>query len=180
MAAAIQDEWPQHGPVLEAMLNSVCLESTRPVFTSPALGLSMRYPESWIYEDAGEQVIFGASEEIISGANFESGAAMVIIGSPLEDQPTVEETVEMMLSELFFKNVEFSDVKPRTIGDQRGMLVNFEGTPEGEDLVVSGFLAGVEYKGWGYLFFGVSVQDEWCDYEPVLDSMLDSVEFTGR
>jgi hypothetical protein len=178
LAASMLDEWSEHGPVLETMLGSVCFKDTEPVYTNDTLGISMTYPENWIYEEGGEQVIFATSEEIISGAEFETGAAMVLIGSPLEDMLSVEEMVEMMLSELPFEDMELSDVKPRTIGEQRGILVTFQGTPEGEDIALRGFLAATELKGRGYLFFAVSALDEWCDYEPVLETMLDSVQFT--
>jgi hypothetical protein len=83
-----------------------------------------------------------------------------------------------MLSEMPFGDMEISDAKPRTIGGQHGILVTFEGTPAAEDISVTGFLAGVEHKGWGYLFVGITVPDQWCEYEPVLYTILDSVEFT--
>ena len=178
VAASILDEWSEHGPLLETMLSSVCFEDTESIYTSSTLGLSMSYPEDWIYEDDEEQVIFATSEEIISGAEFETGAAMVVIGSELEEMPSIEAMIEMMLSELPFEDRELSDQKPRTIGGQQGILVTFGGTPEGEDVSLSGFLAGVEHRGKGYLFLGISGLDEWCDYRPVLETMLDSVQFT--
>jgi len=42
-------------------------------YTSATLGLSMRYPEGWVHEEGGEQVILGTSEEIIGGAQLEAG-----------------------------------------------------------------------------------------------------------
>lgn len=178
LAATMLHQWSEYGPTLETMLDSVCFRVSEGVYTSAALGLSLSYPEGWTYEEQGQQVIFGTSEEIISGAELETGAVMLIIGSPLEESGPVEEMFQMMLSEMPFGDMEISDTKPHSIGGQHGILVTFEGTPAGEELPLKGFLAAAEHKGWGYLFLGISALDEWCEYEPVLDTMLDSVQFT--
>ena len=177
IGASILDEWSEYGPVLETMLDSVCFEGTEPIYTNATLGLSLRYPEDWIYEEDGEYVIFGTSEEIISGAELETGAAMLVMGSALEGLPTVEEMVEMMLSESPFEDMQISEANPRTIGGRQGIMVTFEGTPDGL-VSIRGFLVGAQHEGWDYLFLGFSVLDEWCEYGPVLETTLDSVEFT--
>ena len=48
-------------------------------------------------------------------------AVMVVIGNELGDPPSVEEMIEMMLSEIPVKGIDVSDIKPRTIGDRRGI-----------------------------------------------------------
>jgi len=180
MAASIRDEWAEYGPLLERMLGSVDFQCIEPVYTSPTLGISITYPEGWVFEEQGEQVMFATSEGMLSDAVLGDGAAMLVIGNELEDDLTFEEMVETILSELSSEEIEASDPKPLTIGGQDGIMLAFEGTPAG-DTAVSGFIAAVEHNRWGYLFIAFSVLDEWCEYESVLHTMLDSVEFTrGR
>ena len=45
------------------------------------------------------------------------------------------------------------------------------------DTPVTGFVAAVEYEDWGYLFLGVTAEDDWSKYSPTLEEMLDSVQF---
>ncbi|MGB3903390.1 MAG: hypothetical protein WBB22_00560 [Anaerolineae bacterium] len=42
---------------------------------------------------------------------------------------------------------------------------------------MKGFVAAAECKGWGYLYLGVSVADGWAKYGPILEEMLDSLQF---
>lgn len=177
MAASIRDEWAEYGPLLERMLSSVDFQCIESLYTSPTLGLSIKYPEGWVYEEQGEQVIFGTSEEIITGAEFDTGSVMLVIGSELEDGLTFEEMVETILSELSSEEIVIGDRKPTTVGGQDGIIVYFEGTPV-EDVTVRGFLAAVEHCKRGYLFVGFSVLDEWSEYSSDLQAMLDSVQFT--
>ncbi|TKJ29339.1 MAG: hypothetical protein CEE40_08880 [Chloroflexi bacterium B3_Chlor] len=179
VAASMLDEWSEYSAVLEQMLGSVEFQCVELTYASSTLGLSMRYPEGWIFEEQGEQVIFGTSEEILTGAELETGAAMLVIGSELEDGLTFEEMVEMIVSELSSEEIVTGDRRAYGIGGQDGIMLSFEGTPE-EDLRVRGFVAAVEHSKWGYLFIGFSVLDEWCEYESLLHTMLDSVEFAGQ
>ena len=180
MAASIRDEWAEYGPLLERMLGSVDFQCIEPVYTSPTLGISISYPEGWVFEEQGEQVMFATSDGMLSDAVLGDGAAMLVIGNELENDLTFEEMVETILSELSSEEIEASDPKPLTIGGQYGIMLSFEGTPAG-DIAVSGFIAAVEHNRWGYLFIAFSVLDEWCEYGSVLQSMLDSVQFTkGR
>ena len=176
LAASILDEWSQHGPVLEQMLSSVEFQRIERTYTSPTWGFSITYPDGWLFEEQGEQVIFVTSENIFAGTEFETGAAMLVIGDELGDGQTIEEMVEMILSELLSEDIATGGREPLWIGGRDGIFISFEGTP-GEDVRIRGFLAAVEHSRRGYLFVGFSVLDEWCDYGPVLQTMLDSVQF---
>jgi hypothetical protein len=178
VAASIEREWSEHGPILETMLDSVSFRDSEGIYTSAALGLSLRYPEGWIYEEHGDQVIFGSSDQIISGAELGTGAVLLVIRNPLEDVLTAEALLEMMLSEMPFGGMEMSDMEPRTVGGERGAMVTFEGIPQGEDVRLAGFLVAADHGDCGYLFLAISAVDEWCNYGPVLETTLDSVQFT--
>jgi hypothetical protein len=176
LAASIRDEWSEHGPVLEQMLGSVEFPYLEPIYTSPTLRISITYPEGWIFEEQGEQVIFATSEGIFTGAELDAGAAMLVIGSELGERQTFEEMVEMMLSELSSEEVVTGERMPYGIGGEDGIIIPFEGTPA-EDITVRGFVAAVADRKMGYVFVGFSAPEQWCEYESVLHAMLDSVEF---
>ena len=176
IAATMRDEWSEHGPVLEQMLSSVELPYIEPIYTNPTLGISITYPEGWVFEEQGEQVIFATSEGMLSGAVLGDGAAMVVIGSELGEGQTFEEMVEMMLSELSSEEVVTGERMAHGIGGEDGIIIPFEGTPT-EDVTVRGFVAAVAHRKMGYVFVGFSDPQQWCEYESVLHTMLDSVEF---
>jgi hypothetical protein len=176
IAATMRDEWSEHGAVLEQMLSSVELPYIEPVYTNPALRISITYPEGWVFEEQGEQVIFASSEGMLSGAVLGDGAAMVVIRSELGEGQTFQEMEEMILTELSSEDIVIGDRRAYGIGGQDGIMFSFQGTPE-EYVRVSGFVAAAKHNKWGYLFIGLSAVEEWCEYESVLHTMLDSVEF---
>jgi hypothetical protein len=176
MAASIRGEWSEYGPVLERMLGSVEFQHIEPVYSSPRLGLSIPYPEGWIYEAQGEQLVFATSEDIFSGPDFQSGAVMLIIGSELGDGETLEGILETILSELSSEDMLPGERGSRGIGGLDGIIIPFEGRLV-EEVTVRGFVAAVEHGERGYLFVGFSAMDGWCEYEPSLLAMLDGVRF---
>ena len=179
VAASILDEWSQHGPVLEQMLSSVEFQRIERTYTSPTWGFSITYPDGWLFEEQGEQVIFVTSENIFAGTEFETGAAMLVIGDELGDGQTFEEMLEMVLSEFSSEDIAVGGREPRGIGGQDGMIISFEGTPA-DDVSIRGFLAAAVNHGVGYVFVGFSSLSEWCDYGSDLQTMLDSVQFGGE
>lgn len=154
-------------------------ETSETTYTNASLGLSIWYPEDWVYEEEGEEVTFATSQEFIDSGEVETGAGLMIMAYELEGE-AMEDTFEFFATLLSDENVEFSDQESRTIGGQEGIIVTFEGTPEDSEVGAKGFLAGVEYEDWGYLFMGASVLDEWAEHGPDLEAILDSVRFTTR
>lgn len=156
------------------------LEAVSTTYTNASLGFSMRYLEDWVYEEDEEQVIFATSQQVIEGDEMETGAAMLVMAQDLEGE-TIEDVVETVTSlVLSGEDIQRRDPEPRAIGGLDGTITTFEGTPEGAEVPMRGFLAAVEYEGWGYFFFGVSVSDEWPEYGSDLEAMLDSVGFMAR
>jgi hypothetical protein len=176
LAASISEEWPEHGPVLEQMLSSVEFQCLEPIYSSPTLGISITYPEGWVFEEQGEQVIFVSSWGMLSNGVLGDDAVMLVIGSELGEGQTFEEMVEMMLSELSSEEEVTGERMAHAIGEEDGIIVPFEGTPT-EGFNVRGFVAAVAHCKTGYVFVGFSAPEGWCEYESVLHSMLDSVEF---
>jgi hypothetical protein len=148
-----------------------------PNYTNIAMGVSMWYPEDWWHEGDEEQVTFATSQDLLR-TEQESGALMLVRRLSLEDQSLEEwyQNEEPLRSSP--ERWEISDPTPRSIGGQAGFVVTFEGTHPYIDLAVKGFLAGAEYESWGYVFFAISVVDEWSEHGPDLESMLHSVQFS--
>jgi len=148
-----------------------------PNYTHASLPLSIWYPEDWVYEEAEDGVIFGTSRALISGEALETGAAMAITRENLEDEETIKDLAQTTLENLYFEELETSDPQPHSVGDQRGIIINLEGTPEEASVPFRGILAVVERGDWGYIFLGVSVVDDWSEYGETLEKMLRSVVF---
>lgn len=186
-AMATQDDWAEYEPILEEMLESVRFasrtvptsvpsETTVPNYTNAGCGLSMWYPEDWIFEEAADAVTFATSEEAITTYPLEAGAFMMVVCGDLEDQTFGAWGVTLAGYIVSILGLESFVGEARTIGGQEGYLEPMEGAFEDGEVIV-GFTAGVEYQGWGYFFAAVTPQDEMAEYEPVLMGMLDSVQF---
>jgi hypothetical protein len=179
VAASILDEWPQLGPALESMLNSVEFYHDEPGYSSDSLGFEITYPHGWVVEEQGEMVIFASSQAVIAGAELENGAAMVVIAQRLGDGESVVDMAEMIMSDLSSDDFVTGSSNPTTVGGQEGISIAFSGTPEAYTSV-RGFVVALEHEGWGHLFIALSGAGEWCFYESVLDEMLGTVQFTGQ
>jgi hypothetical protein len=150
-------------------------EVIEPNYENASLGLAMWYPEDWWHEGDGEQVTFAPSEEILR-VEHKSGALMAVGRFSLEGQ-SLEEWYEDQDPLQSSDGWQFGDPTPRTIGDQRGFIVTFEGTDPYLGPPTRGFLAAAEYEGWRYAFFAMSMLDNWSEYGPEMEIMLDSVGF---
>ena len=177
LGVSVVDDWSEYGETLEKMLRSVVFEAVDNIYSSDTLGLRIWFPEDWVYEENSDQVIFASSAGLFEGGDLESGAAMLVSGSSLPDV-SLEEWFEDQAADLDFEEGgATSDIEPRTIGGQSGLILTLQGIPLGSETPVKGFVAAADYEDWGYLFLGVSAADEWAQYGPVLEEMLDTVQF---
>jgi hypothetical protein len=177
MGISVKEDWVEYSGTLEAMLRSVRFSEPSGIFTSEDLGLKMWYPEDWVLEEEHDQVVFATSYDLIERGNLSTGAALMVKGSSLGDT-FLEDWFEEELKALTFDEGGItSDVAPLVIGSQEGLIIDVEGRPTGADNSVTGFVAAAAYDGWGYLFLGITAEDEWTQYAPTLERMLDSVQF---
>ena len=177
MGISIEEDWPEFGGILEDMLRSVSFTDPSGTFTSQDLGLKMWYPEDWVIEEDHDQLIVSTTHDLIETGNLETGAAFLVRGSSLGDARLVDWFEEELQALAFDEGGPASDVAPRTIASQEGLIIDLDGLPSGADTPIVGFAAGVDYEGWGYLFLGVTTVDDWQEYGPTLEEMLDSVQF---
>lgn len=153
-------------------------ELREPNYSSPSLGLSLWYPETWPYEEMGEGVAFASSSELIGSEDWDRGAAFAVILGELEEGQTIKELVREMLEESAFETVDAKELEPVAVGDVRGVITNLEATPMGASTTIKGFVAGVERNRRAYLFMGFSVKEDWPEFGETLEEMLRSVCFT--
>ncbi|HUW13739.1 MAG TPA: hypothetical protein VM537_28710, partial [Anaerolineae bacterium] len=177
MGISVKEDWAEYSGTLEAMLRSVRFSEPSGTFTSADLGLKMWYPQDWILEEQHDQAMFATSYEFIDTGNLRTGAALMLRGSSLGDAYLVDWFEEELQALTFDEGGITSDVAPRVIASQEGLIVDVEGYPSGADSCVTGFVAATAYDGWGYLFLGITAEDEWTQYAPTLERMLDSVQF---
>jgi hypothetical protein len=177
MGISVADDWPEFGDTLDAMLRSVRFSDPEGTYTSEDLGFKIWYPEDWVLEEDYDQIIFATSLDLIDTGDLEAGAALMIRASSLGDDCLEDWFEEETTSFTFDAGGPTSDITEQTIGGRDGLIFELEGVPTGADTEIKGFVAAVEYEGWGYILLGVAVTDEWTDYAPTLEEMLDSIDF---
>jgi hypothetical protein len=177
MGLAVKDDWPEFGETLEAMLQSVYFTEPEGTFTSEDLGLKMWYPEAWIVEEEHDQVIFATSSDLIDNGELPTGAALMIKRSPLAGACLKDWFVEELEALTFDEGGISSDMAYRAVAGQEGLIVDLWGVPGGAASTVMGFAVAVAREDWGYLLVGLTAVDEWPQYRPTLEQMLDSVQF---
>lgn len=155
-------------------------------YTNPDWGLAMWCPEDWVIGQQGQNdVFFGTSPEAAMAGEGElvEGAQLQVIAAPmgLLGAESLEDFFDSVVSQLDAQpQMGVSEVSSFSIGGEPGLLVWFEGVPEGGTEPVTGFSAATEYERWGYLFIAGTTSDESEEHGPVLAAVLDSVEFMGR
>ena len=177
MGLAVKEDWPEFGETLEAMLQSVYFTEPEGTFTSEDLGLKMWYPEDWILEEEHDQVIFATSSDLIDNGELPTGAALMIKRSSLGDACLKNWFLEELEALAFDEGGINSDMAYRTVAGQEGLIVDLWGVPSGGTSPVMGFAVAVAHEDWGYLFLGLTAAEDWPQYRPTLEEMLDSVQF---
>jgi len=173
----VKEDWPEYGKTLEDMLRSVRFSDPEGTYTSEDLGLKIWYPQDWYLDEGHDQVILATSYDTIDKGDLGSGAALLVQASSLGSEVLADWFEDELRTFTFDQGGVTSDLAPRIIGSQEGLIIDIEGRPAGTDTYVTGFVAAAAYDGWGYLFLGVTNEDEWADYGLTLGEMLDSVQF---
>ena len=177
MGLSVKDDWPEFGETLDAMLRSVRFTERAGTFTSEDLGLKIWYPADWIVGEEYEQLVFATSHDVIDTGNLQSGAAFMVRGSSREDTGLVEWFEDELEALTFDEGGINSDMVYRAVAGQEGLIVDLWGLPSGAASHVVGFAVAVAHEDWAYLIVGISAEDEWSQYYPTLEQMLDSVRF---
>jgi hypothetical protein len=177
MGICVKEDWAEYGDTVEAMLQSVRFSESEGTYSSQDLGLKIWYPEDWVSQEEQDQIVFATSHDLIDTGNLEEGAALMVRTSSLRDASLVDWFEAELEALTFDEGGLASDVAPRAISGQEGLIIDLEGRPSGANGSVTGFAAGVAYDGWGYLFVGIAATSEWTEFAPLLERMLDSVRF---
>jgi hypothetical protein len=95
-------------------------EAREPNYSSATLGLSLWYPDTWISEEMPDLVAFASSSALMSGEDWETGAAFAIMLGDIESGQTIKELIQQLIDESALDEVKTTDPRPVTIGQDRG------------------------------------------------------------
>jgi hypothetical protein len=147
-------------------------------YSSTSLALSLWYPETWISDEASDMVGFATSTALMSGQDWETGAAFVVIVSEPRRGEPVENIIQQLLDESALDKLRTTELKPISIGDESGLIMDLEATPMDTTQELRGFVAGVEHNRLTYVAMGIAAKTDWSEFGDTLDSMLRSIRFT--
>ncbi|MBN1812093.1 MAG: hypothetical protein JXA14_09685 [Anaerolineae bacterium] len=146
-------------------------------YTNERLGLSMDHPAGWYMEEDEEaattSVVFSTEE------NFEpaqaDGAGFGVVAVALEGAITdVEDLWNLFAGEALDEGTQIGDPESSIVGGQDAIGGSYASTEDD----YYGWLTMVIANDHGYVFLAVvSPADDWKDYEPTFNALLDSVEF---
>lgn len=191
-SAAEASPTPTHSPVPSNTAVPTLSPTSLPEATPPALwttyqsqdlGVSLRYPGEWLVEEdaSSRQVVFALEQADLRVTEFLSGTSLAVFVSPADEWGV--ETAEQVLQQTgqalsqTFAAVQLGEIQPYTIGGQDGTWMTIKGE-FGREVQLEGWLAAVVAYDHVYAFAAAAPLDEWPEYQPTLQAMLDSVELS--
>lgn len=130
-----------------------------------------------MYEEDDDRVIFVSSEGILQSGKLETGAAMLVSTSSLQEA-SLKEWFEDQVAEFDFESGgPAMEITPRTVRGRRVLIFALEAIPTHSETLVRGFMAATDLRDCGYFFISARVADEWPEYGPALEEMLGSIQF---
>jgi hypothetical protein len=153
-------------------------EAREPNYSSTSLALSLWHPETWITDEASDMVGFATSIALMSGQDWGTGAAFVVIVSEPRRGEMVEDVIQQLLDESALDKLRTTEFRPISIGDDNGLIMDLEATPMDTTQQLRGFAAGVEHNHLTYVAMGIAAKRDWPEFGDILDSMLQSIRFT--
>ena len=151
-------------------------------YVSTTLGISLSYPEEWLFRERAAGVVLGTSQQVIAGGELTDGAGLALSVDPLPiaEWQSVEELCVSRASVFDSKVMEIGEPQLRNIGGQVGAVITLQGMPGLGETQTRGLVAAAVWEDWAYTFVALSVADDWATNGPVLNGIIDSVEFTPR
>ncbi|HEM60966.1 MAG TPA: hypothetical protein ENO24_01645 [Chloroflexi bacterium] len=169
---------PTSAPTATPTRSTPTPEAREPNYSNTSLGLSLWYPETWVYQDMPDAVAFASSPQLMSSEDWDTGAAFAVMRAELEDGQSIKDLIREQLEASAFTELETTELQPSAIGDARGIITSLEASPPRASMIIKGFVAGVERNRQAYLFLGLSDKDDWPEFGDALEAMLHSVRFT--
>jgi hypothetical protein len=162
-----------------------------------SLGYSMDLPSGWLATDAsafgqlggGTTVTVAGADQgsydtllsaVDSGNIGMSGPVFFAIALPLEDVPQIV-ILPRALIVIFKENGPPSGFTYRrthrtTVDSTRAAWTDFSGTDEGTGQTIAGRVVAVSWAQQAGFLVGVAPEDQWDDFAPTFEAMIESVE----
>ncbi len=152
-------------------------------YTNPVAGFSLLYPDSWVYQEVANGVLFAEDEEMLDISDPTQGPLGIVFAGSLEDMGeevrSPQELLDSLWDDLCEADCEVVERESRSFGEAPGEWMEASWTDPMADRRVHGYLVaavGGEVGGGGFGFWGAPA-DVWDEYGPVLWDVVASLEF---
>lgn len=158
------------------------LEEPTGRIANPTLGISLTYPDGWLFRQEKDGLVLGTTPQVIAGGELTTGAGLSVSAHPLPNAEwvDVQQLCATMASPFKSEAMEIGKPQARRIGGQSGATVALRGFPGLGDTPIRGLVAVVVWDHWAYTFVALSVEHQWATYGHSLETSIDSVQFMPR
>ena len=187
IALAPEDEWKDFEPIFDAVLESVSFIDADPFafdfddwddFDDVDLGESVQSDQGGfilqIIPGYEIEEFFGMVMMTSPGADPDVGPFIMAVGELLDEAISSQVILDEMI--MAADDFSFSPQVNLTVDGTQGLQVSFTGTEAGRAIQGKMFVATPRPLQEFYIF-AMAPQEEWNTFEPVFDSVLNSVRF---
>lgn len=154
-------------------------------YTNSLIGFTILHPADWVYQVGQGEVYFGGVDVELEQFDPASGAMLSITSVPPQEmqlefgsQATAWDVIQDLVEDLRAEEgAEIGTIEDRSFGEVPGAVVEVSWDAAWSDIRIHGYLFAVVDGGMARVGFGGSPEGVWPSYEPLLQSMLASLEF---
>jgi LysM repeat protein len=146
-------------------------------FSSPALGVTIDFPEGWRKKENDQQVIFSPSADGLDAADFKDVAFW--LGLPTDKQAEIKDLLAEVLT-FFPPDAETLNEGTISIGSQTwtSAQIRFEAKDLGGQGIAT--LAVTSKDNTGYYLVAIAPAEKWNPTQPVFQAMINSFRFGSK
>ncbi|MBU1879810.1 MAG: DUF3160 domain-containing protein, partial [Chloroflexi bacterium] len=150
-------------------------------YQNAEMGLSLRYPKGWFYQDEFDTVVFAADKADLGGSSFVDGRAVAILaGEDMTQAATPQAALQEVVDGLDVEAGTLGEVQATTLDDEPGASVLISGALFGEDAPYTVYLLVAFHDGLTYVVLALAPETRWAETWPAYQEMLDSFVFIAR
>jgi cytoskeletal protein RodZ len=175
---------PEYSPAPSSSSTSLPSSTERPAwptYSSADLGLTLRYPDDWLFAEDPElkQVVFAPEQDSLQVDEFLRGTSFAVVVNSTEEALiySAVEALEQVRTFLVDTDAgsDIGEVQPVRIGGQDGVRMTIEGEFSQPGVSFSGWIAAAVAYDHVYVFAAGAPTEEWPQEQATLQAMLDSV-----
>ncbi|MDY7080641.1 MAG: PPC domain-containing protein [Chloroflexota bacterium] len=154
------------------------------LYTNPAAGFNILYPEDWTYQAEAEGVFFSESNEALeAGDPGKVPFFVVFAGLPedIEDEfgttTTAQNLLDSMLESLCEEECETGESESLMFGETPGVGMEVSWLDSWTETRVYGYMIAAMSDEVAGIGLGLSPEADWTSHEPIFRDMFASLEF---